>query len=188
MLASFGEDIPVVLLKYLDYLVQRMIAKDLKPMTIRNTIQTAIYLYIEMGLTGAKTPSQEQIDTYLKRKSGVAPQLSIFCKFLNGNFTTNLSCKLPKKKKPTFVDKGYDYVGDSDRKTCEKAFIELVMLPKPLNDKQRLAWVDYGLKYFHRHDIHLKQLSEVNIQDCSKNPELMIVSHKGTEFPIPKFD
>ena len=115
-----------------------------------------------MRLDGAKTLSQEQIDAYLKHKGGAAPQLSIFCKFLNENFGTHLICKCPPKKKPVIANKGYDQIDDIDRKACEKAFIELVMLPKPLNDKQRLAWIDYALKYFHRHDIHLKKLSEIN--------------------------
>lgn len=188
LLANYGENIPVVLQSYLDYLVQRMTVKNLKPTTIRNTIQTAIYLYLEMGLTGAKTPSQEQIDTYLKRKAGVTPQLSNFCKFLNENFDTQLICKCPPKKKPVITDNGYGYVTEADRKIYEKAFIELATLPKPLNDKQRLAWIDYGLKYFHRHDIHLKKLTDVDILNCDENPELMTVKHHENSFPIPRFD
>ena len=151
-------------------------------------MQTAIYLYIEMRLDGAKTLSQEQIDAYLKHKGGAAPQLSIFCKFLNENFGTHLICKCPPKKKPVIANKGYDHVDDIDRKACEKAFIELATLPKPLNDKQRLAWVDCALKYFHRHDVHLKKLSDVAILDCIENTELIMVKHRDTLFPIPKFD
>ena len=188
LLAYFGDKIPVELKAYLDYLAKRMLERNLKPITIRGMMQTAIYLYIEMRLDGAKTLSQEQIDAYLKHKGGAAPQLSIFCKFLNENFGAHLICKCPPKKKFIGSDNGYDYVNDTDRKACEKAFIELVMLPKPLNDKQRLAWVDYALKYFHRHDIHLKKLSEINILDCNENPELMIVKHQDIVFHIPKFE
>ena len=188
LLAYFGDKIPVELKTYLDYLAKRMLERNLKPITIRGMMQTAIYLYIEMRLDGAKTLSQEQIDAYLKHKGGAAPQLSIFCKFLNENFGTHLICKCPPKKKPVIANKGYDQIDDIDRKACEKAFIELVMLPKPLNDKQRLAWIDYALKYFHRHDVHLKKLSDVAILDCIENTELIMVKHRDTLFPIPKFD
>lgn len=188
LLAYFGDKIPVELKAYLDYLAKRMLERNLKPITIRGMMQTAIYLYIEMRLDVAKTLSQEQIDAYLKHKGGAAPQLSIFCKFLNENFGTHLICKCPPKKKPVIANKGYDQIDDIDRKACEKAFIELVMLPKPLNDKQRLAWINYALKYFHWHDIHLKKLSEINILDCNENPELMIVKHQDIVFHIPKFE
>lgn len=186
--ASFGETPPTAVQDYLDYSIEKMIVKNIKPVSVRGTLQTAIYLYIEMGLNGADTPSQAQIDAYLELKRGVAPQLSVFCKFLNESFGTSLSCKFTKKRKPEVVDKGYSYVDDENRKYCEKAFIELAMLNKPLNKKQKLMWIDYGLKYFHRHDIHLNSLDEIEIQTCLDNKELMLLKHGDTTFAIPNFD
>ncbi|MDN5489539.1 MAG: hypothetical protein L0G57_04190 [Acinetobacter sp.] len=188
-LASFGEQPPTMLQSYLDYLNEKFDKQEITQKSIRGFLQPPMYLYHRFELKGSQTPSQWQIERYLKEHKGSRSLISTFVKFLNRFHGTNLICKVTKKKKPPIPNPngGYDFVNDKDRKISEDILIELGQLSSVFDDAQKIAWINHGIKYFHRHDINIQNLDEVIIQASRESMKLMVVKHYEASFPLPRF-
>ena len=105
--------------------------------------------------------------------------------YLNTNHECNLKCKRITKSNSKKLT--YKIVKDKERQICERRFVDLAMLNKPLNDRQKIQWINNGIKYFHRFSINVKALSDVSIESCEEYVNLMIVEYNQTSFVLPKF-
>lgn len=188
-LANFGKEPPIMLQSYLDYLNDKFDNKQIAQKSIRGFLQPPMYLYHRFKLNGSQAPSQRQIERYLKEHQGNRSLISTFVNFLNKFHGTNLICKVTKKKKPPVPNPngGYEFVNDKDRKVSEDILIQLGQLSSAFDDAQKIAWINNGIKYFHRHVINLQNLDEVMIQASRKSMKLMVVKHYEASFPLPRF-
>lgn len=188
-LASFGETPPLALQSYLDHLNQKFDNQEITQKSIRGFLQPPMYLYHQFKLNGAQTPSQRQIDGYLKEHTGNRSIIGTFVKFLNKTHGTALVCKLTKKAPPIVPNPkgGYGFVDDNARKLAENALVELGLIEQPFNDAQKLAWINQGIRYFHRHAVNIQNLHEVVIQNSRESSKLMVVKHFEASFLLPRF-
>lgn len=190
MLAKFGEDKPVSLQCYLDFLTQKCKAGSLSPKSLRSMMQPTLYLYHTLKIKGSHLPSQSQLDGYMKNNQGQASFIASFTKFLRETYHVDLVCKAKKKKPKIFSQKTltepYQWVDDTERKVFEKKFIQLAQLPKPLNDEAKLAWINTGIGYFHRIHVNIKDLSEVGLQ-YAMGYKLVGILYNGDKFALPRF-
>lgn len=182
---AFGDKPPSILQEYLIFLNERQRQRQSKPSSVRTVLQPIIDLYYHYGLKGSQTPTQAQIDRYLTSNKGQLSAIISFVHYLNIHHHSKLICKKQTKRileKPT-----YKIVGEKERQKFEKRFIELAMLTEPLNDKQKIEWINNGIKYFHRFLIDIKTLSDVHIKLCSEYKGLMLVEYDNRLFALPKF-
>lgn len=185
MFVAFDDDPPSILQEYLLFLNQRQKRRQSKPSSVRTVFQPIISLYHHYGLRGCQTPSQAQIDRYLIKNKGHITAMISFVQYLNGHHQFNLVCKRSSKKIP--IKPAYRIVGDKDRQKFEKRFIALAMLTRPINDKEKIQWINYGIRYFHRFFISIKTLSDVDIKPCNEYENLMLVQYDNKQFALPKF-
>ena len=182
---AFGDDPPSILQEYLLFLNKRQERRRSKPSSVRTVFQPIISLYHHYGLQGSQTPSQAQINKYLKRNKGHTTSMISFVQYLNTSRQCNLVCKRVKKQ---ILDKpAYKMVGDKERKEFERRFIELAMLIDPLDNEEKIQWIKYGIGYFHRLFINIKALSDVCIKLCREYENLMLVQYDNRQFALPKF-
>lgn len=185
MFVAFGDNPPSILQEYLLFLNERQERRKSKPSSVRTVFQPIIGLYYHYGLKDAQTPSQAQIDRYLVKNKGHITAIVSFTHYLNTHHQFNLICKRSKKR--TLNKPNYKVVGDKERRKFEKRFIELAMLTKPLSNKEKIQWVNNGIKYFHRFFINIKTLSDVHIKPCNEYKNLMLVQYGDKLFTLPKF-
>lgn len=188
-MASFGEESPLALQSYLDYLNEKCDKHEITQKSLRGFMQPPMYLYHRFKLKGSQTPSQGQIELYLKEHKGSHSLIATFVKFLNKFHGTNLICKVTKRKELPIPNPngGYEFVNDKDRKISEDILIELGQLSSAFDDAQKIAWINHGIKYFHRHNINIQNLDEVIIQASRESMKLMVVKHYEASFPLPRF-
>ena len=182
---AFGDNPPSTLQEYLLFLNERQEQRKGKPSSVRTVFQPIIGLYYHYGLKDNQTPSQAQIDRYLVKNKGHITAIVSFTHYLNTHHQFNLICK--RAKKQTLGKPHYKVVGDKERRKFEKQFIELAMLTKPLSDKEKIQWVNSGIKYFHRFFINIKILSDVHIKPCNEYKNLILVQYGDKLFALPKF-
>lgn len=182
---AFGDNPPSILQEYLLFLNKRQERRRSKPSSVRTVFQPIISLYHHYGLHGSQTPSQSQINKYLNKNKGHTTAMISFIQYLNTSCQCDLVCKRVKKQ---ILDKpAYKMVGDKERKEFERQFIELAMLTDPLDNKEKIQWINYGIGYFHRFFINIKALSDVHVQQCSEYENLMLVRYDDKQFALPKF-
>lgn len=185
MFVAFDDDSPSILQEYLCFLNKRQKRRQSKPSSVRTVFQPMISLYYYYGLHGSQTPSQAQIDRYLTTNKGQISAMVCFVQYLNNHRQFNLVCKRMSKQVP--VRPTYKIVGDKDRQKFERRFIALAMLTDPLNNKEKIQWINYGIRYFHRFFISIKALSDVDIKPCDEYENLMLVQYDNKQFALPKF-
>ena len=185
MFVAFDDDPPSILQEYLCFLNERQKRRQSKPSSVRTVFQPIIILYHYYGLRGCQTPSQAQIDRYLIKNKGHITAMVSFVQYLNNHRQFNLVCKRPSNQIP--IKPAYRIVGDKDRQKFERRFIALAMLTGPLNDKEKIQWINYGIRYFHRFFISIKTLSDVDIKPCNEYENLMLVQYDNKQFALPKF-
>lgn len=182
---AFGNKPPSILQEYLIFLNERQRQRQSKPSSVRTVLQPIIDLYYHYGLKGSQTPTQAQIDSYLTKNKGHLTAIISFVHYLNTYRQFNLTYR--RIAKPTLDKITYKVVEDKERQKFEKQFILLAMLERPLNDRQKIQWINNGIKYFHRFFINIKTLSDVVIKPCKEYESLILVEYGGNLFPLPKF-
>lgn len=182
---AFSAKPPLILQEYLFFLNERQRQRKSKPSSVRTVFQPIVSLYYHYGLKDSQTPSQAQINEYLVKNKGQMTAIISFVHYLNTHHQFSLICKRATKR---ILDKStYRVVEDKDRKKFERQFIFLAMLEKPLSDKQKIQWINNGIKYFHRFFIDVKALSDVHIRPCEDYEGLMIIQYSDKLFALPKF-
>lgn len=182
---AFGDDPPSILQEYLLFLNKRQERRRSKPSSVRTVFQPIISLYYHYGLQDSQTPSQAQVNKYLKKNKGHTTAMISFIQYLNSSCQSDLVCKRVKKQ---ILDKtDYKMVGDKERKEFERRFIELAMLTDPLDNEEKIQWIKYGIGYFHRLFINIKALSDVCIKPCREYENLILVQYDNKQFALPKF-
>lgn len=185
MFVAFDDDPPIILQEYLCFLNKRQKHRQSKPSSVRTVFQPIINLYHYYSLQGSQTPTQVQIDRYLTINKGQISAMICFVQYLNNHRQLNFVCK--RVSKQVSVKPAYKMVGDKDRQKFERRFIALAMLTDPLNNKEKIQWVNYGIRYFHRFLISIKTLSDVDIKPCHDYENLMLVFYHDKQFALPKF-
>lgn len=174
LFAKLGEEIPGIVQQYYEYLLERQQAKRTALKTVRLSLQPVVDIYDQFGLKDAHTPSQEQIDTYLKLKNGQANSLSSFIIFLREKYQINLKGNPPSKK----------VIDSIKKKDAENEIIRLSKLSKPLSNENKLRWLQAGLMYFHGVNINMKILKKLKITENTLL-EMSIVNYQSKKYSIP---
>lgn len=175
LFAKLGEETPSIVQEYYDYLLERQQAKGTALKTVRLSLQPVVDIYDQFFLKNAHTPSQEQIDAYLKLKSGQANSLSSFIVFLREKYQINLKGNPPSKK----------IIDTIKKKDAENEIIRLSKLPKPLSEKDRFKWLQMSLVYFHGLTLSVKSLKNCQIIEHSQ-PNMQFIRYDEKDYVIPK--
>lgn len=185
MLMIFGNTPPTILQSYLLFLNQRQSQRNTKPNSVRTVFQPIIGLYHHYKLENSQIPLQAQIDRYLLKNKGQLTAMVSFVYYLNSHHNCSLVCK--RKNNKVFCNPKYKTVSEKSRKEFEKRLIALAMSSRPLSDKQKIQWINNGVKYFHRISVNFKTLSDVRIEMCEEYKDLMLVYYNNESFALPKF-
>ncbi|BFN02970.1 hypothetical protein MOXK23_20840 [Moraxella sp. K23] len=174
LLAKLGDDTPLIIRNYYDYLIARQRQKSTALKTVRLSLQPVVDIYHKYELKKDSTPSQAQIDEYLKHKSGQLNSLSSFIVFLRNQYQINLIAKSPSKK----------IIAKIKKKDAENELMALAKLPLPLSDENQLKWIQMALVYFHGLSLNFQTIKKLTVLKDKVDNSLMI-NHEGKKFPIP---
>lgn len=174
LLNKLGENTPAVIEQYYAYLIERQNRKGTALKSVRLCLQPAVDIYQQFNIQGAHTPSQEQITTYLTRKSGQANNLSAFIVFLRERYQVELNGKPPQESELINIKK----------KEAEKGLMDLMKKPKPLSQQDQLKWLKLGMIYFHGVNSNLKE-SLISSLKKDENNKMYILVYNQQQYFIP---
>lgn len=175
LLDKFDDKTPDCISTYHQYLNQKLLSGKTSLKSVRLALQPAIDLYTQFQLTGSNKPIQEQIDGYLLIKQGQRNALYGFVMFLNSKYNKSLRCKKPK-------DKDIERI---NRLKIEKRMIAMSLESKPLNEKEKLVWLQLSMAYFHNTQISLKMLATITLKHGGN--EMDILTYEKQDYWLPKY-
>lgn len=175
LIAKLGDSLPVIVEEYLTYLKDRRERRKTTFKSVRTSFQPVVGIYEQFSLKEADTPSQKQIDIYLKKKRGQARNLYSFIVFLREKYQVELDCIAPDKR----------VTQKSKRKDSEDELMRLFNLPKPVQPKTMLKWLQVSMFYFHNQEISLTELKGMKVEEKTDLDMLQLTYH-GKNYSIPK--
>lgn len=178
LLAKLGEDAPLIIQKYLDYLQIRKLQRGTSIKTLRLSLQPVVDMYHQFELKGENTPTQAQLDTYLTAKNGQRASLMSFLVFLRKNYGVDLKAKV--------VEPGSQKSLQVKRKEVEKRLTALINSENPLSKKEQIEWFMLSMLFFHKKEITKKALKSTTITDYTEE-DMFLLIHESKEYWIPKY-
>ena len=175
LLAKLDNKAPDCITTYHQYLDQKLLNGKTSLKSVRLALQPAVDLCNQFKVEGSNTPDQEQIDTSLLEKSGQYNSFYGFVTFLNSKYNTLLKCEKPKNKDIEKVN----------RLKIEEKMIAMSLESEPLNEKEKLVWLQLSMAYFHNTQISLKMLTTITLKHgCD---EMDILTYQERDYWLPKY-
>jgi hypothetical protein len=165
------EVLPEPIESYYAFLNEKLALKKTSLKSIRLALQPAVGIYVELSIDRRQKPSQEQLDTYLRRKQGQLSAITGFVSHLNRKFDTNIQCNKPD---PQVVRK-------DKRKKLERELIAINLISNPTS-KDYETWIVMSLEYFHELKVSKKTIANLK---PDRDKHKVTIKYNDQEYVIP---